>query len=88
MSDPALFKRVALIGLGLIGSSIARRVKRDGLVTEIAGCARTEATRERALELGIVDHVSADPAEAAAGADLVILCSPVGRFGAIAEAIA
>lgn len=88
MSDPALFKRVALIGLGLIGSSIARRVKRDGLVTEIAGCARTEATRERALELGIVDHVSADPAEAAAGADLVILCTPLGSFGAIAEAIA
>ncbi len=88
MSDSALFQRVALIGLGLIGSSIARRVKRDGLVTEVVGCARTETTRERALELGIVDRVSADPAEAAAGADLVILCSPVGSFGAIAEAIA
>ena len=88
MNDPALFKRVALIGLGLIGSSIARRVKRDGLVTEVVGCARTETTRTRAMELGIVDRVSADPAEAAAGADLVILCSPVGSFGAIAEAIA
>ncbi len=88
MNDPALFKRVALIGLGLIGSSIARRVKRDGLVTEVVGCARTEATRTRALVLGIVDRVSADPAEAAACADLVILCSPVGSFGAIAEAIA
>ncbi|MCH8113642.1 MAG: prephenate/arogenate dehydrogenase family protein [Proteobacteria bacterium] len=88
MNDPALFKRVALIGLGLIGSSIARRVKRDGLAAEVVGCAPTETTRTRAMELGIVDRVSADPAEAAAGADLVILCSPVGSFGAIAEAIA
>ena len=88
MSDPALFQRVALIGLGLIGSSIARRVKRDGLVTEVVGCARTEPTRARAMELGIVDRVCADPAAAVAGADLVILCSPVGSFGAIAETIA
>lgn len=88
MSDTALFQRVALIGLGLIGSSIARRVKRDGLAAEVVGCARTEATTARAMELGVVDRVSTDPAEAVAGADLVILCSPVGSFGAIAEAIA
>ena len=87
MSDPVLFQRVALIGLGLIGSSIARRVRRDGLATEVVGCARTEETRTRAMELGIVDRVSADPAEAATGADLVVLCSPVGSYGAIAEAI-
>ena len=88
MSDPVLFERVALIGLGLIGSSIAWRVKRDGLAAEVVGSARTEATRSRAVELGMVDRVYADPAEACAGADLVILCTPVGSFGALAEAIA
>ncbi len=88
MSDSPLFQRLALIGLGLIGSSVARRVKRDGLAGSVVGCARTEKTRDRAMELGIVDGVCADPVEAVAGADLVMLCTPVGTFGAIAEAIA
>ena len=49
------FKRMALIGVGLIGSSIALAAKRANLVDSIVGCARTERTREKALELGIVD---------------------------------
>ena len=51
MSDGPLFERVALIGIGLIGSSVARRVKRDGLARSIVCCAKTERSRKTALAL-------------------------------------
>jgi len=82
------FRRVAIIGLGLIGSSLARRLKRDGLADHIAGHARSAETRHRALELGFVDSVHEDPADAARGADMVVLCVPMLAFRAIGEAIA
>ncbi|MDP6566242.1 MAG: prephenate/arogenate dehydrogenase family protein [Alphaproteobacteria bacterium] len=82
------FQRLALIGVGLIGSSIARAARRGGLAREIVGCARSQATRDRAMELGIVDAMHEDPAEAAAGADLVIVCTHLGSYGAIGGAIA
>ncbi len=88
MSDSSLFQRIALIGLGLLGSSIALVAKREGLTAHIAGCARTEATRNKALELGFVDSVHEDPAEAVADADIVFLCTHVGSYGAIAGKIA
>jgi len=56
MSEP-LFHRMALIGLGLIGSSLARVVKREGLASHIAGTARSQATRDKAMELGFLDSV-------------------------------
>jgi cyclohexadieny/prephenate dehydrogenase len=87
MSRP-LFERVALIGLGLIGSSISHAMQRGGLARSIMGSAKTETTRVTALRLGLVEQVYADPAEAARGADLVILCVPVGACGAIAQQIA
>ena len=83
-----MFDRIALIGLGLIGSSLARVVRREGLAKSIAGCARTAATRETALRLGFVDAVEADPAVAAVGADLVMICTPLGTYADIAERIA
>ena len=82
------FNRVALIGIGLIGSSIARVMKRDGLADTIVACARTDKTLETALALGIADETTTDPAEAARDADLVIICTPVSTYGAIAERIA
>ena len=82
-----LFDRVALIGLGLEGSSLARVMKRDGLAGHIAGCARTTATMDTAMRLGFVDSVDSDPAKAAAGADLVVLCTPLGVYGEIAAKI-
>ncbi|HSK39881.1 MAG TPA: prephenate dehydrogenase/arogenate dehydrogenase family protein, partial [Arenibaculum sp.] len=82
------FRRVALIGIGLIGSSIACAVRRHKLAGEIVCSARTEATRAKALELGLVDRAVADSAEAVDGADLVVLCSPVGTYGDIAARIA
>lgn len=82
-----MFKRLALIGVGLIGSSISHAARRAGLVGEIVGASPTPATRERAEELGLVAKMYADPADAVRGADLVILCSPVGTYEAVAKAI-
>ena len=82
-----MFERVALIGIGLIGSSLARVIRRDGLAGHVVGCARSEATRTAAIELGIADSVTDDPAIAAADADLVMICTPVGAYGAVAARI-
>jgi len=82
------FDRVALIGFGLIGGSIARAAKEQGLAGEIVTTARSAKTRARVMELGIVDRVVEKNAEAASGADLVILCIPVGACGAVAAEIA
>jgi cyclohexadieny/prephenate dehydrogenase len=83
-----LFDRIALIGFGLIGGSIARAAKEQGLVGEIVTTARSAKTRARVMELGIVDRVVETNTEAADGADLVILCIPVGTCGAVAAEIA
>lgn len=88
MSDAPLFDRVALIGIGLIGSSVARIMRRDGLAGTIVACARTEATLETVRELGLADEISTDPAAAARDADLVMICTPVSTYAAIADRIA
>ncbi len=84
----AMFSRVALIGIGLIGSSLAHAMRRKNLAAEITGFARSEQTRAKALELKLVDRIFPSAAEAVEGADLVILCSPVGTYGALAQEIA
>jgi cyclohexadieny/prephenate dehydrogenase len=86
-ADPR-FRQVALIGIGLIGSSISHAARRKGLVQSITGSARTKETVATALDLGLIDRGSVSPAEAVKGADLVILCVPVGACGAIAAEIA
>jgi cyclohexadieny/prephenate dehydrogenase len=88
VSTEPLFKRIALIGFGLIGGSIARAARAQGLVGEIVTTARSAKTRARVQELGIVDAVLETNAEAVKGADLVILCIPVGACGPVAEEIA
>ena len=88
MSTTPIFRRVALIGFGLIGGSIARAARAQGLASEIVTTARSEKTRARVVELGIVDQVLATNAEAVKDADLVILCIPVGACGPVAEEIA
>jgi cyclohexadieny/prephenate dehydrogenase len=86
-SGERMFKRMALIGVGLIGSSISHAARRAGLVGEIVGFSSTAETRDKAEALGLVTKAYADPADAVRGADLVILCTPVGAYGKIAEAI-
>ncbi len=83
-----LFDKVALIGIGLIGSSLSLAMQDRGLAGKIVGSARTAETRKTALDLGLVQEAFADPAEAVADADLVVLATPVGANAAIAEAIA
>jgi cyclohexadieny/prephenate dehydrogenase len=82
------FARIALIGLGLIGSSIARGVKQLGLAKELVATDASLQVRARAVEIGLADLVAADNAEAVQGADLVIACVPVGVCGDVAESIA
>jgi cyclohexadieny/prephenate dehydrogenase len=88
VSNEPPFKRIALIGFGLIGGSIARAARVQGLATEIVTTARSAKTRARVTELGIVDSVLETNEEAVKGADLVILCIPVGACGLVAEEIA
>jgi len=87
MSNVPLFNRLALIGFGLIGGSIARAARAQGLAGEIVATARSAKSRARVQELGVVDRVVDTNAEAAEGADLVILCIPVGACGPTAEEI-
>jgi cyclohexadieny/prephenate dehydrogenase len=87
MSEP-LFDTLAIIGPGLIGSSIARAARAQGAVRMIVTSARSPQTRQRVTELGIANKVVETNAEAVEGADLVIVCVPVGVCGTIAEEIA
>ncbi len=88
MSKPTpLYNRLALIGVGLIGSSIARAARAQGAVRSIVATARSAATRKRVAELGIADQVAETNATAVEGADLVIVCIPVGACGAVAKEI-
>ena len=86
MTD-APFQRLALIGLGLIGGSVARAARARGLAKEIVACERPEVL-EHVAALALADRVTAEPAAAVAGADCVMLCTPVGTFAEIAAEIA
>jgi len=83
-----LIPRLGLIGFGLIGGSIARAARAQGIVGEIVVSARTPKTRARVIELGLADRVVDSNTAAAEGADLVIVCTPVGACGPTAKEIA
>lgn len=83
----AIYRRVALIGLGLIASSMAHAMRAGGLAGEIVGHAKSAETRGVALEIGLCDRVCATAAEAVEGADLVVLAVPVGAMEALAAEI-
>ncbi|GAC1342648.1 MAG: prephenate/arogenate dehydrogenase family protein [Acetobacteraceae bacterium] len=88
MSEP-LFRRLTLIGIGLIGSSLARvAMEKRELAAELVVHDRSEAALQRVRELGIADRVEADLVEAIRGAECVMLCAPVGAYAAIATAMA
>lgn len=82
------FNKLALIGIGLIGSSIALAAHRHGLAETIAISTRKAETLDEARALGLGDSYTRDPAEAVRDADLVILCTPVGAYEAVMKAIA
>jgi len=86
MAKP-LFDRVALIGIGLIGSSLARVLRRDSPATHITACARRAETLEAVRRLKIADETTDDPAAAVRGADLVVLATPLSAYAEIAARI-
>jgi cyclohexadieny/prephenate dehydrogenase len=83
-----LYKRVALLGVGLINGSLAWGLLRHGLADEIVGYSRSQGSVDRALELGFISAGSTDPAEAVKDADLVVIGTPVGASGELAALIA
>ena len=87
LAEP-LFARVALIGLGLIGSSLARLIRRKGLARLLAVYDASAEVRARVEESKLSDMVESSAEAAVADADLVILCAPVGALGEIAQTIA
>lgn len=87
MSDSPQFDRVAIIGIGLIGSSLAHATRANGLAGHIAGHDADPDIRRRSEALGLVDSMHDDVGDAVAGADLVIAATPVGACGAVARAI-
>lgn len=84
----SLSKRMAVIGVGLIGGSLARVLRQQGEVDEIVGIGRTEPNLQRAVELGVIDRYSQDPCQGVRGADLVFLATPVCSIAAVLEKIA
>ena len=81
------FKRVTILGVGLIGASFALAMKKHGLCSEIIGCGRKEENLKRAKERQIIDSFETDPAKACTGADLVVLATPVGSFPGLVKKI-
>ena len=88
MSQQLPYQRVALIGLGLIASSMFWAMKRAGMSAEVTGFARSAETRETARRIGLCDRVYDTMQEAVEGADLVVMCVPVGVMGQVARDIA
>ncbi|MGH6944868.1 MAG: prephenate dehydrogenase/arogenate dehydrogenase family protein, partial [Geminicoccaceae bacterium] len=82
------FRRVALIGIGLINGSLALVMRRTKLADEIVACARSETTLAKARQLGLADRTTSVPREAVEGADLVVIGTPVGAVAEVAEAMA
>ncbi|WP_208760189.1 prephenate/arogenate dehydrogenase family protein [Mesorhizobium tianshanense] len=87
MTSP-MFEKIALVGIGLIGSSLARVIRREGLARHVAISTRSETTLARASELGLGSSYTMDAKEAVRDADLVIVSVPVGSSGEVAEEIA
>ncbi|WP_428607165.1 prephenate dehydrogenase [Sedimenticola sp.] len=73
-------RRLAIIGVGLIGGSLARALRAAGAVGEIVGCGRGEANLQRAVELGVIDSYTHDVGNAVSGADMVFLAVPLGAM--------
>jgi cyclohexadieny/prephenate dehydrogenase len=86
--DAPLFERMVIVGVGLIGSSLLRAARQRNLVKTLVAADLSEAVCSRVREIGIADEVFQDAKAAVAGADLVILCTPVGNIGDVAAQIA
>lgn len=85
MTDSFFIPRLTIIGVGLIGGSLALALKEAGVVGEVVGCGRGRPNLEKAIELGVIDRFSRDPREAVEGADVVFLATPLKTFRTVVE---
>ncbi len=85
---PKLIQQLTIIGVGLIGGSLARALKEANACGEVVGCGRNEAELKKAQQLGVIDRYSLDPAEAVVGADVVLLAVPLSAMRSVMSAIA
>ncbi len=82
-----MIKRLAIIGVGLIGGSLSRALRKAGEVDDVVGCGRTLSNLERAVALGVIDRFTQDPSEAVQGADMVFIAVPLGAMAGVFAAI-
>ncbi len=82
-----MIQRLTVIGVGLIGGSLARALRRAGVVGEVVGCGRSRDNLQRARELGVIDRYYQDPAQAVTDADLVFIAVPLGAMATTFAAI-
>ena len=82
-----LIRRLCVIGVGLIGGSLARALKQAGEVNEVVGSGHNEDNLRAAVRLGVVDRYDTDPARAVAGADVVVVAVPLGAIEPVLRAI-
>ncbi|HKJ04310.1 MAG TPA: prephenate dehydrogenase/arogenate dehydrogenase family protein [Geopsychrobacteraceae bacterium] len=87
MSDNVLIPRLAVIGVGLIGGSLALALKEAGAVGEVIGCGRGKPNLEKAVELGVIDRYSRDPQEAVRDADVVFMATPVCSMDKVTQSL-
>jgi len=80
-------RRLAVIGVGLIGGSLAKALKKAGVVDEVVGCGRSRENLQQAVELGVIDHYTHEIAEAVTGADMIFIAVPLGAMGEVFEAM-
>jgi len=88
MPQAVIISQLTLIGVGLIGASLARVLKKTGYCRRVVGCGRSRGNLETALALGIIDDISDDPARAVEGADVVVLAVPLGAMATVLRRIA
>ncbi|MDX5333068.1 MAG: prephenate dehydrogenase/arogenate dehydrogenase family protein [Gammaproteobacteria bacterium] len=82
-----MIQRLAIIGVGLIGGSLALALRQAGACREVVGCGRNQANLDRAVALGVIDRYTHDPAQAVAGADMVLVAVPLGAMRGVFEAM-
>jgi len=82
-----MIRKLTIIGVGLIGGSMARALREEGVVQEVVGCGRGKANLDKAVELGVIDHYTHEIDKAVRGADFVVLAVPLGAMQASFEAL-
>jgi len=83
-----MIRRLCVVGVGLIGGSLARALRDAGYCSEIVGCGRRVEHLQEAVDLGVIDRFDTDPARAVQGADMIVVCVPLGAMEAVFRSIA